>query len=166
MRETAIRTVGLLLSLVYAAFLGWMLVTQPRSVAELRGRVTSQVGLYRIDRESFDRGLRFFRDDKFAESRLEFARADPAGRDPVTQFYVAYSWYRQGWGRLYDDDALFREAIVALDRAEAAAPSGRVVVDDPTLGLRTSDELRVELQRGLTLEPSDFNPLRILRERK
>jgi hypothetical protein len=41
-----------------------------------------------------------------------------------------------------------------------------VQVDDPTLGLRSSDELRAELERGLTRELSDFNPMRVLRPRQ
>ena len=40
---------------------------------------------------------------------MAFARADPAVRDARTQFYIAYSYYRQGWGRLYHDDALYAE---------------------------------------------------------
>ena len=31
-------------------------------------------------------------------------RADPARRDAPTQFYIAYSFYREGWGRVYSDD--------------------------------------------------------------
>ena len=104
--------------------------------------------------------------DRFPEARLAFERADPAARDAVTQFYIAYSFYRQGWGRLYNDDDLFREALKALDRAVAAAPEGRVLVQDEQLGLRSSDALRAELERGLTREWSDLNPLRVLRERQ
>jgi hypothetical protein len=40
------------------------------------------------------------------------------------------------------------------------------VVDDERLGLRTADELRAELEAGLTREWSDLNPLRILEPRK
>jgi hypothetical protein len=32
--------------------------------------------------------------------------------------------------------------------------------------MHSADELRAELQRGMTTEPSDFNPLRVLRKRK
>jgi tetratricopeptide (TPR) repeat protein len=135
-------------------------------MADLRGGLAAGVGLYRIDQAAFDEGLRYFRDDRFREARLAFARADPAARDATTQFYVAYAFYRQGWGRLYNDDALFREALKALDRAVEAAPTGRVAVDDPTLGLRTSDELRAVLEHGLTFELSDLNPLRVTRERQ
>jgi hypothetical protein len=32
--------------------------------------------------------------------------------------------------------------------------------------MHSADELRSELERGVTIEPSDFNPLRVFRERK
>ena len=59
------------------------------------------------------------------------SRADPAGRDALTQFYIAYTYYRQGWGRVYNDDALFKNGLEAVDRAIALAPDHRLVVDDP-----------------------------------
>jgi hypothetical protein len=124
------------------------------------------VGAYRVDRQGFDDGLRFFRSDQFVEARAAFARADPAERDPVTQFYIAYAYYRQGWGRLYNDDALFGEGLAAIDKAIAAAPDGRLIVDDAGLQMHSADELRAELQRGVTREASDFNPLRVFRARK
>jgi hypothetical protein len=166
MRETLVRASGLVASIAYAAGIGWLLAGQPQTVAEVRGGLTSQVGLYRVDRQSFDEGLAFFEQDKFVEARLAMARADPARRDATTQYYVAYSFYRQGWGRLYNDDALFREALETLDHAESISDSGRVVVSDPALGLQSSDELRAEIQRGLTRELSDLNPLRVFRARR
>lgn len=164
-RETVIRLGGLIVSLGAAAFAAWLLATQPATMADVSGGLAASVGLYRIDQAAFDEGLRYFREDRFREARLAFARADPAARHPTTQFYTAYSFYREGWGRVYNDDALFREALHALDRAVAAAP-GPVHVADPTLGLRSSDELRVEIERGLTRELSDFNPMRVLRPRQ
>ena len=53
--------------------------------------------------------------------------------------------YRQGWGRLYHDDALYREGLDAVDRAIALAPHGRVIVDDASLQMHTADELKAEL---------------------
>lgn len=166
MRDSAIRIVGAAAAVAYAVFIAWVSVSQPRSMAEVTGGLTASIGAYRIDEVAFDDGLAFFRVDKFVEARAAFARADPAMRDPLTQFYVAYSYYRQGWGRLSSDDDLFRQGIAAVDRARAVAPDGRIVVDDETLGLRTADELRAELEAGITREMSDFNPLRVLRERK
>jgi hypothetical protein len=161
-----VRTLGLAASAIYAAFVVWLFAAQPSTLAEVTGGVAAQVGAYRIDAAAFEAGLAFFRRDAFDEARSAFARADPAQRDPRTQFYVAYSFYRQGWGRVYNDDRLFREGLAALDRAQAAAPDGHVEVPDPDLKLHSSDELRAELERGLTRDLSDLNPLRVLRERK
>jgi hypothetical protein len=165
-RESIIRTGGLIASIGYGAFIAWLYATQPQTVAQVSGGLTSMVGAYSIDRQAFDDGLRFFRHDQFVEARGAFARADRAERDPRTQFYIAYAYYRQGWGRLYSDDALFRQGLAAVDRAMALAPDGRLVVDDPDLQMHSADELRAELQRGLTVEAADFNPLRVFRKRK
>ena len=91
---------------------------------------------------------------------------DPARQDPTTQFYVAYSYYRQGWGRMYNDDALFGKGLEAVEHAIAIAPGHRLDVADPGIDMRTADELRAELSRGLTREPSDLNPMRFLARRK
>jgi tetratricopeptide (TPR) repeat protein len=133
---------------------------------EVRGGVAASLGAYRVDQATFDEGLRFFRADQFVEARAAFQRADPAQRDARTQFYIAYSYYRQGWGRLYSDDELFRRGLEAVDRAIAAAPDSRVAVTDANLKMTSADELRAELERGLTRDASDFNPIRVFRERK
>jgi hypothetical protein len=161
MRSAWLRATGLVLSLAYATFIIWLYAAQPRTLAEVRGGVAASVGAYAIDRPSFDAGLRFFRADQFEEARSAFARADPAQRDATTQFYIAYSYMRQGWGRVYHDDALYRQAQTALARAVAASPAGSVRVNDAGLALRTSDELAAELDRGLTRSASDFNPLKV-----
>jgi hypothetical protein len=165
-REAVTRGVGLGLTLVYALFIGWLFVRQPATLAEVTGGLSSAVGAYRIDRQAFDDGVAFFRNDQFVEARAAFARADPATQDAVTQFYVAYSFYRQGWGRLYSDDALFAQGLEAVDRAIALAPGGRLVVDHPDQQMRTADELRAELEAGLRRDASDFNPARVFRERR
>ena len=95
-----------------------------------------------------------------------FARADPAQRDALTQFYIAYSFYRQGWGRFYADDVLFAQGLEAVDRAIALAPGGRLGVEHPSQQIRTADELRAELEAGLRRDASDFNPSRVFRERR
>ena len=152
--------------MAYGVLILWLAGSQPQSLSEVTGGLAASIGAYRIDPVAFDDGLRFFRQDKFIESRAAFARADPAGRDARTQFYVAYSYYRQGWGRLGHDDALYAQGLQAIDRAIAAAPDGRIVVDDPDLQLRTGDELRAEIVAGMTRDWSDLNPLRVLGARK
>jgi hypothetical protein len=161
-----VRVTGLACTLVYASFIVWLYARQPASLPEVAGGVASALGAYRVDAAGFDRGLRFFRNDQFDEARAAFAQADPARQDPVVQFYVAYAFYRQGWGRTYNDDALFQSGLEAIDRALVLAPSGRIAVDDPDLAMRSGEELRAELQRGLRRDVSDLNPLRLLRERK
>ena len=165
MAATWVRLSGLATSLLYAALIVWLYVSQPQTVAEVTGGLSATIGAYRIDEQAFADGLAFFRKDQFDEARAAFMRADAAQRDPRTQFYIAYAFYRQGWGRVYNDDALFKQGLETVDRAIALAPNQRLVVDDPELGMRTGDELRAELQRGLTRDASDLNPLRLFRRR-
>jgi hypothetical protein len=166
MREPVVRAAGIALAIGYAAAIGWLYARQPQTLAQVTGGIASVVGAYRIDQQAFDDGLRFFRKDQFVEARAAFARADPAERDAPTQFYMAYAYYRQGWGRVYNDDELFTRGLATVDKAIALAPGGRLVVDDPDLLMRSADELRAELQSGLTREAADFNPLKVFRTRK
>jgi hypothetical protein len=161
-----VRAAGLVLSISYAALIVWLYAAQPQTIAEVSGGLASGVGAYRVDSQAMADALGFFRRDAFPEARAAFDRADPAHRDATAQFYIAYSYYREGWGRLYSDDTLYAKGLEAVDRAIAVAPAHRVVVDDPTLQMHTADELRAELQRGVTREASDFNPLRVFRPRK
>ena len=166
MRDWVVRSAGLAGTVLYGAAIVWMYAAQPQTMAEVTGGFTSTIGAYRIDQQAFDDGLAFFRRDQFEEARAALSRADPAGRDALTQFYIAYTYYRQGWGRVYNDDALFKNGLQAADRAIALAPDHRLVVDDPDIGMHTADELRAELQRGITRDASDFNPLRLLKPRR
>ena len=161
-----LRAAGLLMSIGYAAIIFWLYASQPQTRAEAIGGLAATVGAYRIDPQAFEDGLRFFRADQFPEARMAFERADPARRDARTQFYIAYSFYRQGWGRLSNDDALFEQGLEAVNRSIEVAPANRVVVEDPTLAMRTAEELKAELERGMRREPSDFNPLRLFEPRK
>jgi hypothetical protein len=62
--------------------------------------------------------------------------------DPRTQFYIGYACYREGWGRVYYDDALFKLGLEAVNRAIALAPNGTLVVDDPNLQMHSAAELK------------------------
>jgi len=166
MRETATRASGLALAVAYAAVIAWAYARQPQTIAQVTGGLSAAVGSYRVDEQELADGLALFRANHFVEARMAFARADPAVQDARTQFYVAYSYYRQGWGRLYHDDALYREGVAAIDRAIALAPGGRLIVDDPDLGIHSADALKVEIEAGLRVDASDLNPARVFRERK
>ena len=160
------RVAGLVTSVVYAVFIGWLYVRQPQTIGQVTGGVASSFGAYAIDRASFDDGLRFFRNDQFVEARAAFQRADPAERDARAQFYIAYSYYRQGWGRVYVDRRLFQSGLDVVNRAAALAAGGRLAIDDPNLAMKSIDELKAELERGLTRDLSDLNPLKVFRPRK
>ncbi len=161
-----VRMAGLALTLAYATFILWLYAAQPQTVAQVSGRMASGIGAYRVDPQATSDGKAFLYRDQHPEARAAFERADPAHLDARTQFYIAYSYYRQGWGRVYNDDTLFRKGIEAVDRAIAIAPDHRIVVDDPELAMKTGDELKAELERGITREASDFNPFKVFKVRK
>ena len=164
--DTTIRWLGLATTILYAALIVWLLASQPQTMAEAMGGLSSTIGAYDINSQAFADGLAFFRNDQFVEARAAFARADPASRDARTQFYIAYAYYRRGWSRFYHDDAWFMKGLEAVNRAIAVAPNGRIVVDDPDLQMHTGDELKAEIEAGLRRDLADFNPFRLLGERK
>jgi hypothetical protein len=166
MKEPLVRVAGLAVVALYASVLVWLYAEQPRSMAEVAGGLSATVGAYQIDALAFEDGLQYFRSDQFAAARAAFRRADPAERDPRTQFYIAYSYYRQGWHRTHHEDALYRDGLEIITRAIRLAPDGRLIVDDPELGMHRGDELKAELEAGLTTDASDFDPRRLLQRRK
>src|ERR671914_538284 len=160
------RAAGLALSVGYAAVIVWLYASQPQTMAQVTGGLAAGIGAYRIDDQAFSDGLAFFRKDQFDEARAAFERADPAQRDARTQFYIAYTFYRQGWGRVYNDDQLFRQGVEAVDRAIALAPEGRVIVDNPRGEMRSPEELRADPKRGMRGEANALTPLRFFDRRK
>ncbi|HEX8068887.1 MAG TPA: hypothetical protein VF546_02980 [Pyrinomonadaceae bacterium] len=166
MRLRLIQWLGIAWTLLYAAAVVWLYAAAPRDLAEMRTQASAAVGAYQVDEARFAAGRELFRREQYAAARAEWERADPAMRDARTQFYVAYSFYRQGWGRVYSDDELFRQGLAAAERALALAPAGPVAADDAELKLHTPAELKVELEAGLRHDWGDLNPLKVLRERK
>lgn len=166
MQDRSVRAVGLVFAMCYATLIVWLYIRQPQTFAEVTGGLTATVGAYRINQQAFDDGLELFRRDQLEASRAAFERADPAAQDARTQFYIAYSYYRSGWGRVYQDNELFKKGLAHADKAIALAPGGRLIVEDPKIYMHNADELRAELAEGLRIEASDFNPLRVFRKRK
>jgi hypothetical protein len=160
-----VRTIGLALAGSYFTAIVWVYAHQPQTFAEATGALSASVGAYRVDDQALADGLRFFRSDEFAAARLAFERADPAHQEPRTQFYVAYSYYREGWGRVYVDKDLYARGLAAVDRAIAAAPRGRVVVDDANLQMHSGDELNAELETGLRAS-AEMNPFTVVRRQR
>jgi hypothetical protein len=166
LNESLTRALGLSAAVGYTALIAWLFTLQPQSMAEVTGGLSASIGAYRIDQPSFDDGMRLFRQDQFEAAVSAFERADSAKRDARTQFYIAYAYYRRGWGRFYHDDAWFTKGLGAVNRAIAVAPNGRIVVEDPTLQMQSGDELKAELEAGLRRDLTDLNPLRLFRGRK
>ncbi len=124
---------------------------------------TVVIGTYEVNQQLFDQGILSFRADNFVAARDAFERADPEKRDARTQFYIAYSSYRQGWGAISNDDALFTQSLETLARVTVLDANYRS--DDASLLLRRPAELRAELEEGMRITIDDFNPFRVLRER-
>jgi len=166
MRAKIIQVVGLGFTIAYAAFIVWIYATEPRTFKEVTTSAEIAAGTYQIDQEKFDSALSLFRREQFRAARDEWQRADPAQRDAHTQFYIAYSFYREGWGRVYFDQELFKQGVEAVNRAIALSSTSPLTIDDPDLRMHTAAELKVELEQGLESSWSDVNPLKVLRTRK
>jgi tetratricopeptide (TPR) repeat protein len=165
MRQKHIQTIGLAVTAVYAVAIIWLYATEPRSFKEVATGAQVATGTYQVDQEKFNAALALFRREQFRTARDEWQRADPAQSDPKTQFYIAYSLYREGWGRVYYDQDLFKQGLEAVNRAIALA-SGPLTVDDENLPLHTAAELKAELAQGTERTWEDINPLKVLRKRK
>ena len=166
MQAKIIQVVGLGLTIAYAAFIVWIYATEPRTFKEVTTSAEIAAGTYQIDQEKFDSALSLFRREQFRAARDEWQRADPAQRDARTQFYIAYSFYREGWGRVYFDQELFKQGVEAVNRAIALSSTSPLTIEDPDLRMHTAAELKVELEQGLESSWSDVNPLKVLRTRK
>jgi hypothetical protein len=166
MRHKLIQWLGIAWTCIFGAFVVWVYVAAPKSVGEVATRASVAAGTYEVDRARFDAGRELFLREQYAAARDEWSRADPAERDARTQFYVAYSFYRQGWGRVYNDDDLFRQGLDAVGRAIALSPDAALNVEDAELKIHSAAELKAELEGGLQRTADDFNPLKVFRERK
>jgi hypothetical protein len=166
MQHRLIQSAGIVWTCVFAAFIVWVYAAAPQSVGDVATRASVAAGTYEIDSARFDAARALFLREQYAAARDEWARADPARRDARTQFYVAYAFYRQGWGRVYNDDALFRQGLEAVNLAINLSPEGALAVEDPELKIHSAAELKSEFEQGLERTAEDLNPFKVLRERK
>ena len=175
MKEKYLQILSLLLVVFYGGFIAWLYWAEPTSLEDVTVKAKETIetattkseviiGTYEVDAEKFNQGLQAFRQDNFILARDLFSRADPERRDAKTQFYIAYSFYRQGWGRVTNDDALFRQGLEQTGRVIGLDKDFRS--DDANLQLRNPVELKNELEEGLKVTADDFNPLKVFRERK
>jgi len=166
MQPRIIQLVGLGFTIAYAVFIMWIYATEPRTFKEVSTSAEVAAGTYEVDQEKFNSALNFFRREQFRAARVEWQQADPAQQDARTQFYIAYSFYREGWGRVYFDQELFKAGVEAVNRAIALSSTSKLTIDDPDLQMHTAAELKAELEQGLERNWSDVNPLKVLRTRK
>ena len=166
MKTRFIQIAGIIWTLVYAGIIVWIYATEPRSFKEVATNSQVAAGVYEINQEKFNNALTLFRREQFRAARDEWSGADPAQKDPRTQFYIAYACYREGWGRVYYDEALFKQGLEAVNRTIALAPNGTFVVDDPNLQMHSAAELKAELEQGTETGWKDLNPLKLFRQRK
>jgi hypothetical protein len=166
MQQKFIQITGIAWTLIYAGIIVWVYATEPRSFQEVATNTQVAAGTYEVNQEKFNNGLALFRREQFRAARDEWAGADPAQKDGRTQFYIAYAFYREGWGRVYDDNALFKLGVEAVNRAISLAPNGVLNVDDPDLQIHTAAELKTELEQGTERSWNDLNPAEFFRKRK
>ena len=166
MQSKLIQIVGLGFTIAYAAFIVWIYATEPRTFKEVTTSAEIAAGTYEINQEKFNSALNLFRREQFRAARDEWQQADPAQKDARTQFYIAYSFYREGWGRLYFDQELFKKGVEAVNRTITLSSASTLTIDDPDLHMHTPAELKAELEQGLERNWSDVNPLKVLRTRK
>ena len=165
MKQRWIQIIGLALSAIYATAIIWIYATEPRSFKEVATGAQVAVGTYQVDQQKFDAALTLFRREQFRAARDEWQGADSAQSDPKTQFYIAYAFYREGWGRVYYDQILFKQGLEAVNRAIALSPIPLTVTDE-NLQMHTAAELKAELEQGTERNWGDVNPLKVLRTRK
>jgi hypothetical protein len=166
MQRKLIQIAGIIWTVIYASIIVWIYATEPRSFREVATNSQVAAGVYEVNQEKFSNGLALFRRDQFRAARDEWSGADPAQKDPRTQFYIGYACYREGWGRVYYDEALFKQGLEAVNRAINLAPNGTLIVDDPNLQMHTGAELKAELEQGIETSWKDLNPFKLFRQRK
>ncbi len=164
MNQKYIHILSIALVIAGSAFITFLYWAEPKTLAEVSTKSSVVMGTYGVNKAEFDSGVASFRQDKFPDARAAFERADPEKRDAATQFYVAYSYYRQGWGRVSNDDDLFKLGLAAVERLIVVNPGFRT--NDETLLIKTPAELKNEFEEGLKITPDDFNPMKLTRERK
>jgi hypothetical protein len=166
MQHKLIQSVGIAWTLLFAAFIIWIYATEPRTFKEVTAGAEVAAGTYEIDQKKFATALELFRREQYRAARDEWNRADPAHEDARTQFYIAYAFYREGWGRVYMDDTLFKGGLEAVNRVISLTPDGSFTVDDADLQMHTPAELKAELEQGTERSLGDLNPFKVFRTRK
>ena len=175
MKEKHIQILSIALTLILGGFVAWLYWAAPKSIEDITVKAKETVesattkaqvitNTYEVDQVKFNEGLAAFRQDNFIVARDSFEKADKEKRDAKTQFYIAYSYYRQGWGRFSNDDELFKKGLEQIKRVKMLDDDFKS--DDVDLMLRNPVELQHEFEEGLRITADDFNPFKLTRDRK
>lgn len=175
MKDKYLQILSIALTTVFGFLIVWLYWAAPKSLEEVSVKAQATIenvttkaqvitNTYEVDAAKFNEGLQAFRADNFILARDLFQRADPERRDAKTQFYIAYSFYRQGFGKISNDDELFKQGLEEVNRVIALDKDFKS--DDANLQLKNPIELKNEFEEGLRITASDFNPFKLMRERK
>ena len=117
-----------------------------------------------INRHSTD-GLGLFRREQHeAALRCSSARPGRTGRAGCSSPTSPYRTIDQVGAK--DNELFKKKGLAHADKAVALVLQACSIVEDPELHVHNADELRAELAAGLRVESSDFNPMRMFRQRK
>jgi hypothetical protein len=149
MQHRLIQSIGIAWTILFSVFIVWIYATEPRNLKEVTAGVQAATVGYKPDQARFDRALDLFHHEQFSAAREEWGLADQGRSDPLTQFYIAYAFYREGWGPVHPDPDLYRQGLEAVNRALSLETDKTLTVDDPNLQMHTAVQLKAELEQGL-----------------
>jgi len=157
--KRTIQVLGLATSVLYASFIVWVYARRPQSLAELKTQASIQANVYHINQQNFDEAIKEFDTGDYNSAIGQLKLADPAQKDPTSQYYIAYSYYLLGRGRIFNDEDMFNRAIEAIDRCLDNAPNHIFEIDRGDMEIKNADTLRQKLIEGLKHTMPSLNPL-------
>jgi tetratricopeptide (TPR) repeat protein len=153
-----IQITGILIAIIYASIIAWLYVRRPQSFAELKTQASVQANTYHVNQENFDEAIKEFDGGDYNSAIGQFALADPAQKDPASQYYTAYSYYILGRGRIFNDQDMFDKAVLAVNRCLEDSPNHIFEIDRAGLEIKNADSLRQKLTEGLKHTTPSLNP--------
>jgi hypothetical protein len=154
-----LQVAGLVIAPLYGFLIVWLYLHHPQSLSELKTEASVQANVYQVNQTNLDEAIKEFNAGDYNSAIGQFKLADPAERDPASQYYIAYSYYMLGRGRIFNDEDMFNKAIKAVNLCLDNAPNHIFQIDRADLEVRNADTLREKLVEGLRHTPASLNPL-------
>ena len=148
-----------MIALLYGFFIVWLYVHHPQSLSELKTQASVQANVYHVNEPNFNEAIKEFDAGDYNSAIGQFKLADPADRDPASQYYIAYSYYILGRGRIFNDEDMFNKGVVAVNRCLDNATDHIFQMDRSDLEITNADTLRQKLVEGLKHTMPSLNPL-------